>query len=387
MSHVANDGHICVVGGSLAAATAASTLKGLGHQGRITMVSRENVLPYARPALSKSVLRGIDSYETTRVPVPGGVDLLLGLPAIGLDLSNRRLELVDGTSLPYDGLMIATGARARTLPEAGDNVWTLRTMDDAINLRTSLMTADTMIVVGGGPLAMEVASTATTLGVSVTLVCGDIPMRAHVGQQLARTLMHSAASAGVEVIIGAQPATLVKMSDTQSAVVNDRGDLLTADVIVTAVGCAPNTEWLNGTGIHADEGGVVVDSHLFAADNVVAAGDVAVLHDGPSGARRTPVWASAVNQSIVAATNLVRRTPDVYTPRPFFWTEQFGHRLKVAGVVRDDALVTIEGRKNGAIYRWSSSDGVVEAAAALDVPISMTKLSSFLAPSLIGMAC
>lgn len=349
---------------------AASTLKGLRHKGRVTIVSQDSVPPYARPPLSKALLLNQESCESARLSVPDGVELLLGQPAVGVDLDRCRLKLSDGTEFPYDGLVVATGARARTLPESGSNVWTLRNIEDAVGLRSALASARTAVVVGGGPLAMEVAHAANRLGVATAVVCRSMPMRRQVGSDIADIVVREATAAGVEVIADAAPASLRLMDDGTSTVVTRQGDCLDADVIITAVGCAPNTEWLNGSGLPVQAGGLVVDECLFASENVVGAGDAVTIWNTP----RTPLWSNAVEQSMLAVTNLASPRVERFIPKPYFCTEIFGRRVKVVGAIGGDAPVSIDRNGEGSLHCWIDPDGIVEAVAALDTPLSVGRL-------------
>jgi NADPH-dependent 2,4-dienoyl-CoA reductase/sulfur reductase-like enzyme len=289
---------------------------------------------------------------------------------VGVDLNRCRLQLSDGAELSYDGLVVATGARARTLPESGSNVWTLRTIEDAIGLRSALTCARTVVVIGGGPLAMEVAYAANRRGVSATIVCRTMPMLRQVGSEIAEMIVSEATAAGVDVMTAAAPASLRLMEDGTSIVVTRSGDELTADVIVTAIGCAPNTEWLNGCGLPVEPDGLVVDECLYASENVVGAGDAVTIWNAP----RTPLWSNAVEQSMLAATNLASEQAGRFTGKPYFCTEVFGRRVKVVGAIPDDAPASIDRHGEGTLYSWVNRERIVEAVAALDTPLSVGKL-------------
>ncbi|MFG2129287.1 FAD-dependent oxidoreductase [Streptomyces sp. NPDC048751] len=172
-----------VVGGSLAGATAVDELRAQGWDGSITLVGDEPRPAYARPPLSKGVLKDTEAADSVLLPATGEAEVLLGVTATGLDLDARRVRVTDGGSHPYDlaydKLVIATGARARPLGHPGERV--LRTLDDALRLRTELARAESLLVLGGGFLGMEIASAGTELGLSVTVVDVRQPLVSSLG--------------------------------------------------------------------------------------------------------------------------------------------------------------------------------------------------------------
>lgn len=374
MTNIDPDGHVCVVGGSLAAATAASAVRSAGHRGRITLISDEDTPPYARPPLSKGVLSGTDSAESALLPSLADVDVILGRAATDLDLGARKLTMADGSRLAFDGLVIATGASACRLGDTSGDVWTLRSMHDANNLREAMRTASTMIMIGGGPLALEIASAAREFGIAVTLISMMLPLQEHVGTHLATVLLQHAQAAGVNVIIDPAGCSLSRSEAGLQAFLSDGLKSMSADLICAAVGCTPNTAWLTGSGLEVGKGGLLVDEYLRAADSVVAAGDVAAVRCPDGNPHHAPLWTNALDQAMLAAANLVGERPQPYRFKPFFWTEVFGRKLKVAGTVRDDAELTVEQRESGTVYQWLSPSGAVQAVATLDVPMSIRRL-------------
>jgi 3-phenylpropionate/trans-cinnamate dioxygenase ferredoxin reductase subunit len=370
------DGHIVIVGGSVAAATAARTLRNRGHAGRVTLISSEDHPPYARPPLSKAVLTGSDTPESAYLPELDDVELLLGVPAAGLDPVARRVRLADGREVPYDGLVIATGARARTLPGGGDRVFTLRDLDDAHRLGRLIREGSRLLVVGGGPLGMEVASVGRELGIAVTLVSDAPPMEALLGQHLSHLLVDAAVAAGVEIV--RSPVSALSQDDEGRpvAVLAD-GGRIAADVAFVAIGCQPNVEWLEGSGLDAGPHGLVVDEHLRAGPGIVAAGDV-VAFPGEAGNRRTPYWQAAFDQAATAVEVLLGEVGAPHLPRPYFWTEQFGHHVKLVGAVGHAAPPEELPASSGTLLRWRAADGTPVGAAGIDCALSITKLRRLL---------
>ncbi|MCZ2824611.1 MULTISPECIES: NAD(P)/FAD-dependent oxidoreductase [unclassified Modestobacter] len=377
MTPVPADGHVVIVGGSIAAATAARSLRNRGHAGRVTLISSEDHPPYARPPLSKAVLTGTDVPESAYLPELEGVELLLGVPAVGLDPAARTVALADGREVGYDGLVIATGARARTLPGGGDRVYTLRDLGDAQELGQLMRQGARLLVVGGGPLGMEVASVGRELGTEVTLVSDTPPMEALLGAHLGGLLVEAATAAGVEIV--RQPVSEMQQDQAGRpvAVLAD-GRRVDGDVAFVAIGCQPNVEWLAGSGLAAGPRGLEVDEYLRVAPGIVAAGDV-VAFPAESGCRRTPYWQSAFDQAVTAVEVLLGSGDAPHLPRPYFWTEQFGHHVKLVGsVVGDDAPEELPAAA-GTVMRWRGSNGAPVGAAGIDCPLSITKLRKLLA--------
>jgi 3-phenylpropionate/trans-cinnamate dioxygenase ferredoxin reductase component len=370
------DGHIVIVGGSVAAATAARTLRNRGHAGRVTLISSEDHPPYARPPLSKAVLTGTDTPESAYLPELEDVELVLGVPAAGLDPAARRVRLADGREVSYDGLVIATGARARTLPGGGDRVFTLRDLGDAQRLGQLMREGARLLVVGGGPLGMEVASVGRELGTAVTLISDTPPMEALLGRHLAGLLVDAALAADVDIV--RSPVRALTQDDAGRPVaVLANGYRIDADVAFVAIGCQPNVEWLEGSGLDAGPRGLVVDEYLRAGPGIVAAGDV-VAFPAEAGCRRTPYWQAAFDQAVTAVEVLLGEGGAPHRPRPYFWTEQFGHHVKLVGAVVETDPPEQMPASSGAVLRWRGADGTPVGAAGIDCPLSITKLRRLL---------
>lgn len=346
-------GHVVVVGASIAGISAVDALRAEGFDGRIMLIGAEPHGPYARPPLSKGVLDGSLAPESTLLPVPeAGVELRTGVAATGLDQDRRVVTLDDGDRVHYDGLMIATGSRARRLEEgvtsggpAAELV--LRSLDDAVQLRDRLAGARSVVVVGGGFLGMEVASSARGLGLDVTVIDLRPPLVAVLGPFLAGLFARAAQERGVRIVVGHAKVRLLRDGDRTIGAEVD-GRRVEADVVVTAVGDRPNVEWLAGSGI-ATVGGVTVDDRCRANGDVVAAGDVAAIRAGAS-TRRMPFWSNAIAQAQCAAKALLRG----------------GDPVLLAG------SVTGPPGERSALLHWV--DGDHRAAAAVNHKVSQAKL-------------
>ncbi|MCH6163845.1 NAD(P)/FAD-dependent oxidoreductase [Streptomyces marispadix] len=344
---------VVVVGASLAGVRATESLRAEGFDGDIVLVGAERHLPYDRPPLSKQYLTG--DWSADRLPLRPrshyddlGVDLRLGTAAAGADLQAGRLDLADGGEVAFDGLVVATGATARTLPvEALAGVTVLRTLDDAADLRRSLLRRDggRLVIIGGGFIGLEVAAAARSLGVHVTVVEAADRLLARVADRRAGETMQALhREHGVEFRLGVGVSGVRGSGRVESVHLTD-GSTLVADAVVVGIGATPAVEWLAGSGLRLDDG-VVCDSGCFAAPRVVAAGDVARWYDTRSGRLiRHEHWTNATEQARRAAANLLNG-PDgalPYVPVPYVWSDQYGLRFQTAGELSDSAERRWEG--------------------------------------------
>ena len=361
--------HVVVVGASLAGLRAAETLRSSGFEGRVTMIGDEPHHPYDRPPLSKRLLSG--EWEPDRIALrkPEQMDELdltwrTGAAATGLDTTRREVALADGATVPYDGLVIATGASPRSLPgqERHANAHVLRTLDHSLALRAELVDdgpvdgGRRVVVIGAGFIGLEVAATARGLGHEVTVLEGlPVPLVRGLGGEMGAAVAAIHADHGVDVRCG-----VVVSEITPDAVVLADGSTVPADVLVVGIGVAPNVAWLDGSGLTIDDG-VVCGSDLGAGPaDVFAAGDVArwfnPLFDETM---RVEHWTNAAEQGAHAAANLLARgrgePTAAYAPVPFFWSDQYDRRIQFLGRAGDDDEVrviagSVDEHKFAAIY-------------------------------------
>ncbi|MFD0226840.1 NAD(P)/FAD-dependent oxidoreductase [Streptomyces hirsutus] len=364
---------VVVVGNGIAGLTAADTLREAGFDGELTVVGDEPHPAYSRPALSKALLLDGGDLSSHELPPAGhGATELLGVRATGLDLDRRLVTLDDGTALPYDRVVLATGSRARRLSDLPEEL-TLRGLDDALALRKRLADRPSVVVVGGGPLGMEIASGCLAAGCRVTLVSQGAPLALQLGPHLAGVFVKAALDLGLTLVETA--AARLERHGESARVVLDEGPVLEAEILVSAVGDVPNTEWLADTGLAA-KGAIAVDSRGLVRPDVAAVGDLAAIRT-PDGLRRVPFWSSAIEQAKVAARALVRG--DEAPPlrfQPYFWTEQFGLTLKAVGhlpLEGDPEYVDGEPGGGPALMRWSQEHGT-GVAAALNYRIPIPRL-------------
>jgi NADPH-dependent 2,4-dienoyl-CoA reductase/sulfur reductase-like enzyme len=331
---------IVVVGASLAGLRACETLRTEGHAGSITLIGAEVHLPYDRPPLSKKLLAG--DWEPDRIAIrpPAAIDELaldvrLGVPASGLDVEGRAVTLADGSSVPYDGLIIATGSATRRLPGQEDVaiVHELRTLDDALALRERIADGTArVVVIGAGFIGLEVAATARAKGCAVTVLEGlAAPLVRGLGDEMGRLATAAHHADGIDIRCD---VTVTALAD--GGVTLGDGSFVPADVIVVGIGVAPATGWLDGSGLQVRDG-IVCDETLWAGSpGVYAAGDVARWPNALFGEEmRVEHWTNAAEQGALAARNLLATAGGgagaAYAPVPFFWSDQHRHRIQFLG--------------------------------------------------------
>ena len=366
--------HVVVVGASLAGLRACESLRTEEFTGRITLVGAERELPYDRPPLSKKVLAG--EWEVDRIRLRKaeefdslGLDLRLGVRATGLDTDAREVALDDGTTLPYDGLVIATGSAPRRLPGQVelDGVMELRTVADSVNLRDRIADGTArVVIIGAGFIGLEVAATARQKGCTVTVLEGaPAPMIRGLGIEMGIAVAGVHARNGVDLRCGVQVRSIEGTDGRVTGVALADGTVVPADAVVVGVGVTPATEWLDDTPL-ALRDGIVCDPTLFTGvPGVYAAGDCVrwpnLVFEGHDDCEmRVEHWTNAAEQGAVAARNLLAvsrgQEPEAYRSVPFFWSDQFDSRIQFVGRAHggDDVHVFV-GSTDGAfaaLYGW-----------------------------------
>jgi NADPH-dependent 2,4-dienoyl-CoA reductase/sulfur reductase-like enzyme len=357
---VGPDARIAIVGASLAGLTAATTLRREGYTGGLTVFGQERARPYDRPPLSKQLLAGTWSRQSIDLELDAGLDVdwRLGHAATSFDAGQLLLGFDHGRHESFDGVVIACGARPRTLPgSALTGVHHLRTAEDSLALRADLRRGPRrVVIVGAGFIGLEVAATCRQLGLEVTVVeLLDVPLGPLLGEQVGTRLAELHRDRGVEFHFGAQVGGFRGRTRVEGVVLTDH-TVLAADVVLIAIGVRPNTGWLAGSGLTLD-GGVVCDPTCLAAAGVVAAGDVARWPNTRFDEfRRVEHWDNAVRQAEHAARRLLGVTTEAYAPVPWVWSDQYDRKIQVAGSTgaSDEVRVVWDDRDAGrllALYR------------------------------------
>lgn len=383
-------GRIVIVGTSLTGLRAAERLREEGFTGSLTLIGEEAHEPYDRPPLSKQVLAGSVRSADTSLPRRRGIDAdwRLGVAATGLDLAARQVHLADGGRIGFDKLLIATGVRARSWPNAAEaalaGVLTLRTREDAATLRQLLAACPRprrVLVIGAGFIGCEVASVCRELGLPVTVAeAGPAPLGAALGSVIGAIAGDLQIENGVDLRCGVRVVSLEGDAGGQlrRARLSD-GTTLDVDIAVTALGTVRNGDWLAGSGLASGVWGVACDAGCRAfdvnglvTDDVFVAGDVSRAPQPMFGYQFLAVehWGNAVSQAEVAAHNMVSgetaRWPHLAVPK--FWSVQFGTEIKSVGVpsVADEVAIvqgSVGSRRFLAVYGYK---GRIVAAVAFN---------------------
>ncbi|OBK87212.1 NAD(P)/FAD-dependent oxidoreductase [Mycobacterium sp. 1165178.9] len=350
---------VVVVGAGVAGVRAAETLRRDGYDGALTIVGAERHAPYHRPPLSKKLLSG--QVHRAGVDMAPQFDMdarvLRGATAVGLDASARTVQVRDegqNLSLDFDGLVIASGATPREWPggPVPDGVLLLRTVDDCLAIRERLGSRPRVVVIGGGFIGSEVAATCRLLGLDVVLVeKATGPLVQALGAELAPCWAKLHRDHGVDLRVGVGVDTFVGNGRVEAVRLTD-GSQVPADVVIVGLGVTPATAWLEGSGLHLDDG-VVCDATGAAEGNtgdgnVVAAGDVARWwHPLYERHLRTEHWDDALRQGEAAARTLLAgpEHAEGFDAVPYFWSDQYDVKLQMVGVPTDyDAVEIVEGK-------------------------------------------
>ena len=345
--------NIVVVGGGLAAANAVQELRAQGYEGDLTLVGAESHLPYERPPLSKGLLLGSAKPDSVFAHdaewyAEHQVELVLGSGVDALDLDRGRVTMA-GRELPYDRLLLATGATPRRLPiadEAGVPVTYLRTLDDSVALKERL--TGRIVIVGAGWIGLEVAAAAREAGAEVTVVeQASQPLEAALGAEVGALFADLHRAHGVDLRLGASV---------------DPETLASADLVVVGIGARPADDLAREAGLACDDG-VLVDASLRASEpHVFAAGDVARQDHPLLGRLRVEHWDAAIHQGKHAARAMLGDDA-AYDRMPYFFTDQYDLGMEYVGHVGPEGYdeVVIRGDREALNVRvfWLRAGTVV----------------------------
>lgn len=349
---------VVVVGAGVAGTRAAETLRQEGYDGALTIVGAERHAPYHRPPLSKKFLTG--KVHRAGVDLAPQFDMdarvLRGASALNLDLSSHTLRVRDDDqelALPFDGLVIASGAVPREWPggPVPDGVLMLRTVEDCLAIRDRLGSRPRVVVVGGGFIGAEVAASCRSMGLDVVLVeKSSSPLLSALGEQLAARWADLHRQHGVDLRVGVGVDGFVGNGRVEGVRLTD-GSQVPADLVIVGLGVTPATDWLDGSGLRVDDG-AICDARGTAEGStadvpVVAAGDVARWwHPLYERHLRTEHWDDAGRQGAAAARTLLAgpQGAEPHDEVPYFWSDQYDVKLQMLGVPTDyDSVEIVEG--------------------------------------------
>ncbi|GAA5203041.1 NAD(P)/FAD-dependent oxidoreductase [Microbacterium jejuense] len=345
--------HLLIIGGGLAGGTAAEALRDEGFDGDITVVAGEAHAPYQRPPLSKGYLGGSEGLDAVILHpadwyAEHGIRLVTGVAATSLDPAAHAVHLEDGERVPYDAVLLATGATPRMIPLPGHDlpgVMTLRRLDDSDALAARLRDGGTRLaVIGAGWIGMEVAATARGLGNEVAILERDaVPLAAALGPEMGEVFRRLHLEHGVDLRTSVGVDRIIGDERAEGVVVD--GETLAADLVLVGVGAVPNTALAEAAGLEI-ENGILVDAALrTSAPDVFAAGDVAnAFHPVLQRHLRSEHWANALNAGKVAARSMLG-LPASFDDIPYFYTDQYDLGMELSGYapLMTDAELVVRG--------------------------------------------
>ncbi|MCZ4078079.1 FAD-dependent oxidoreductase [Rhodococcus sp. H36-A4] len=352
---------IVIVGGGLSGARACESLRAHGFVGEIVLLAAEDHLPYDRPPLTKGALKAdVDTqlrtdYEALKV------DVRIGSPALGLDAKAKKVRTAAGP-VDYDALIIATGSVPIMLPGSARQL-AVRTVEDARALREHLRADAKVVLVGASWIGAEVATAALAAGAQVTCIeFGPAPLSNALGEEIGKRFVEWWTSVDLRLGVGVHEVT-------DSGVTLDNGEEIAADVVVAGVGVRPDTDWLSGSGLEIDRG-IVVDEYLRTSDpHVYAVGDVAVRWS-PRSKKKLHVehWDEARTGPDAIARTLLGDSM-IHDPIPYFWSDQFGHKIQYVGHHEaSDTVVVRSGPDSKWAVAWIDDNGTLTAHLSIDSP-------------------
>ena len=357
------------VGAGQTAAVAARTLRRRGFDGRIVLIGDEPYAPYQRPPLSKEFLSGTDSFDSMLL-LPqtwlanNDVEIVTGTEVTRVDPGTRAVELAGAAPIVADAVLFATGGRPRTLPVPGprpDLVHYLRTVDDAQRLQRSLAPGRRLVLIGAGFIGLEIAATASILGVDVVVLeAADVPLSGVVGAQLGEVCARLHRDNGIDI----RTRTAVSgLRTTDAGVVIDLADSssLEADAVVVGIGITPNVAVAAASGLTIDDGIVVDAAGRTSIPNVYAAGDVARRYSQRAGAHVRVEHFDNANKQGAAVANAMLGRDAVSDEASWFWSDQYGHNIQSLGAATGE--LTIRGNVDDFDFTAFYTDGDVVCGA------------------------
>jgi 3-phenylpropionate/trans-cinnamate dioxygenase ferredoxin reductase component len=395
---MSNGPGMVIVGGGMAAARACINFRASDYQGPITLVSEETLLPYDRPPLSKASIVDEGGAAPVLLLDEGivaslKVDVRLGKAVTAINRTEKTISLSDGSKIAYAKLLLATGAKPRKLNcPGGEFALTLRNHRDTLVLREKFKAGKKIVVIGGGFIGLELASSASKLGCDVTVIEAQprILMRG-VPEPIAKMVHDRHEKAGVSMIIGTGISHL-----TARGVHLADGRVIAADTIIAGIGAAPEIQLAADAGL-AIENGIACNAQMQTSDpNIYAAGDCASFaHEHMGGRRiRLEAWRSAQDQAATAVENMLGGNK-AHVNMPWFWSDQYDLSLQIAGMAdMGPKTVTRMPAENALILFHLSDDGTIKGASGIgpgnsiarDIKLAEMMIAKQMKPDLAALA-
>ena len=369
--------NLLIIGAGQSAIQCISTLKKEGYSGSITLVGEEEHLPYQRPPLSKGFLE--DSLNKERLYfkkleffTENKVQLYLGLSAEKLEIDNQKVYLSDDSELEFDKLVFATGSRVRLLDFPGSelkSIFYLRDLDDAEAIKKDLETSENLVIIGAGYIGLEAAAIAAKKNKKVTIIeMADRVMNRTVDPQISEYYLNLHESYGVKFHFNTSLETINEVSNSLEVVCSD-GTEVKADSVLIGAGVVPNIELAEEAGINCDNGIIVNEFGQTNFKNIYACGDCT---NHPNKILNKNLRLESVHNAMEQAKTVassVMNNPKEYNQVPWFWSDQYDHKLQIVGLSGDHDMVTMRGNTNDAKFMlFYTKDEELIAVDAINNP-------------------
>ena len=369
--------NLLIIGAGQSAIQCISTLKKEGYSGSITLVGEEEHLPYQRPPLSKGFLE--DSLNKERLYfkkleffTENKVQLYLGLSAEKLEIDNQKVYLSDNSVLEFDKLVFATGSRVRLLDFPGSelkSIFYLRDLDDAEAIKKDLETSENLVIIGAGYIGLEAAAIVAKKNKKVTIIeMADRVMNRTVDPQISEYYLNLHQSYGVQFHFNTSLEAINKVSDSLEVVCSD-GTKVKADSVLIGAGVVPNIGLAEEAGIYCDNGIIVDEFGQTNFKNIYACGDCT---NHPNKILNKNLRLESVHNAMEQAKTVassVMNNPMEYSQVPWFWSDQYDHKLQIVGLSGDHDLVTMRGNTNDAKFMlFYTKDEELIAVDAINNP-------------------
>ncbi len=369
--------NLLIIGAGQSAIQCISTLKKEGYSGSITLVGEEEHLPYQRPPLSKGFLE--DSLNKERLYfkkleffTENKVQLYLGLSAEKLEIDNQKVYLSDNSVLEFDKLVFATGSRVRLLDFPGSelkSIFYLRDLDDAEAIKKDLETSENLVIIGAGYIGLEAAAIAAKKNKKVTIIeMADRVMNRTVDPQISEYYLNLHESYGVKFHFNTSLETINEVSNSLEVVCSD-GTEVKADSVLIGAGVVPNIELAEEAGINCDNGIIVNEFGQTNFKKIYACGDCT---NHPNKILNKNLRLESVHNAMEQAKTVassVMNNPMEYNQVPWFWSDQYDHKLQIVGISGDHDMVTMRGNTNDAKFMlFYTKDEELIAVDAINNP-------------------
>ncbi|VEF49549.1 assimilatory nitrite reductase subunit [Bacillus freudenreichii] len=378
---------IIIIGGGIAGTHAAQTLRSEGHDGRIILFDRDSEIPYDRPPLSKEYMLGESVDRDILLMDPAAfeqldIEMHLGTEITDFDIENKEVISDEGIRYGWDQLLLATGSKLRRLQVDGshfENIFYLKTLNDAKKIKQSLSGISKIAIVGAGFIGAELASSCRKLGIDVTIIeRAELPMSRILGEEMGRYFLDLHRSNSVELVTNDSIKEFYGSKNVER-IVTANGKTIECQAVVIGIGVDANTSFTHQQ-LKADRGYVVDEFGETSIPGIFAAGDCAMW---PYHGTHIHVehWDHAVYHAQAVAKNMVAQEKDSYHRVPYFWSDQYGHRFQYIGHSKDWSKTVLRGHMEDGkfTYFYLDENNVIQAAMIVNDPRNVIPIRSLVA--------